>query len=302
MIDVNKSVSWGSAANVASCSILNISAWQSLATVKTFVMSGKGLPPSGSLYRGYGANLSCDVSARSVVFIANDFFSRVIMKSQDLTPAESCLGGLFSGAFSGPFSSVFERIMILTQIQEPNSIAKKNGAIEQVVKTILAKEGAQGFGRGMFITTSRESITYGCFFGLKNLFQNQFEKSIEDKKVASFMSCFSAGALAGALTTPLDLIKTRMQAEVGHNITTFQMTSRVLKEGIIGSLGNFKIAAIRELFRGCLVRSGTVGITMATFGFLLESPLISTSKNEPFFSETSLAIRRNGGFPPVIVR
>lgn len=273
MIDTGKLTSYGVAANAATCSILTITAWQSLFTVKTFVMAGKGLPPftMGVLYRGYGANLTCDNSNQVVALVANKFFSETIMNSKPLSPLESCLGGMFSGAASGPILSFLERVMILTQLREENSSVKGFRITSQIVKNVWDKEGIRGFGRGIPITASRESINYGCFFGLKNILQRQAEKRIEDKKTASLVSYLGAGVLAGALTTPLDLIKTRMQKEVGGRVTFLNTVSQIVKEGSIAASGSLRISAIRNLFQGCIARSLVAGATMATFGPLTEA-------------------------------
>ncbi len=255
----------GSGCNAGISSFLNISIWQPLFTVKTTVMTGKGMPCIHTLYKGYGANLVCDITNQGTAFVANKFFTNVIMNSKPLSLSEECLGGMFSGAASAPLLSFFERIMILQQDMANNPNVSEKKSAHQLIRDIWDKEHVKGFGRGCLVTAGREAINFGCFFGLSKVLKREMEKWMPDTKLPSSIPYLFAGVIGGSLTTPFDLIKTRMQASIGSKDTASDIAFKILRQGLKAGQC-ITVSDVRKLFLGGSYRALTIGATMATFG------------------------------------
>jgi len=260
----------GSGCNAAISSFLNISIWQPLFTIKTTVMTGKGFPRINTLYKGYGANLTCDITNQATAFIANKFFTTTIINSKPLSLPEECVAGLFSGAVSAPLLSIFERLMILEQDRANNpDIAGKENSLK-LIQQIRNKERLGGLTRGCLVTAGRESINFGCFFGLSKIFKKELEERVPDIKLPASIPYLFAGVVGGSITTPLDLVKTRMQASIGSTDTASTIALAILRQGL-KSNENIKFSDVKKLFLGANYRALTIGATMATFGPFTET-------------------------------
>jgi len=234
-------------------SFVTISSCHPFFTIKTRVMSGLSLPSCHQLYAGYRINLACDVSNQAVAFFAFNFFSKVIMQGKKLSEVENFIGGLFAGAMAAPLLSSLERIMILQQVHIPSTSQQSKNSIFNLLKSIGREEGWRGYSRGLAPTFFRESINSACFFGLSQLIHPIAKKHLGDNAGACMLSYQVSGAIAGFLTTPFDLIKTRMQNHVGGH------------EGLV--FHTQKIG-MKNLFTGALARSGMISSTMMVMGLI----------------------------------
>lgn len=245
-------------------SLCNISLFHPLFTLKTLSMAR--IPINfRHLYAGYGANLVCDISNQGIAFCAFGFFeNRVIsIKKTALSEKENFVGGLFAGTIAAMALNSLERVMIIQQVIE-NDPTKKATQIAafRVFKSIVKIEGYRGLVRGIYPTIAREAINSSCFFGLSKMMQKQTSKLTENEKLAKSYSYLVAGATAGFLTTPFDLIKTRLQKDIS-------IKPRSIKEEIV-NITEKKLKKIPHLFTGGVPRVIMLSATMLGMGFFSE--------------------------------
>lgn len=230
-------------------SLGTISVCHPLFTIKTRLMSKLPFPRYHQIYKGYHANLMCDMSYQVVAFLGFTYFSKKIMENKPLSPKEQFLGGIFAGIVAAPLLSVLERIMILQQVHEG---LQHSGSTKQVINSIVRSEGRAGLFRGLTSTILRESISGACFFGLSQCLYSKISKVFDNATLAQSLAYQLSGAISGVLSSPFDLIKTRMQNHIGPN------------EGLKQCI---KEIGVRNLFVGSLARSCTISSTMMAMGF-----------------------------------
>jgi hypothetical protein len=91
------------------------------------------------------------------------------------------------------------------------------------------------------------------------------EDNLEDTKLHVSIPYLFAGVVGGGLTTPRDLIKTRMQASIGSKDTASNIALQILRQGLKAH-ENTRLSDVKKLFLGAGYRALTIGATMATFG------------------------------------
>lgn len=237
--------------------------------------------PLGLLYRGYRANLTCDVANQVVNFYAYAFFKDAIEKRLDrkLGDWENATVGAFGGATSAAMLTSLERIMIIQilRAKDPSYLsAGKSSSMFGVLKEIVRAEGVtKALSRGLAPTILRESTNSFCFFGLTRIIQPALEERVvmegsEKSQVQELgivaASYFTSGVLAGSSTAYFDAVKTRMQKEITPKRVSMTDVSLQLAREIIGSSEG------RVGFgKAALARSGISGISMALMGTLAET-------------------------------
>lgn len=239
----------GNFVNGAASSTSVISLCHPLFTIKTRLMSGLTFFHSKQIYAGFRANLSCDISNQAVAFFAFNFFSTQIMRNNQLSTGENLLGGIFAGFTSAPLLGFLERIMILQQLTDTHV---KPDSMGTTAKKIVDREGWNGFIRGAEATALRESVNASCFFCLSQIIQPIAEKHIESKNVACLIAYQISGAIGGCLSTPFDVIKTRMQNQLGDKSSFLTIIKKIPK---------------KDLFKGVYARILAISSSMMLLGF-----------------------------------
>jgi hypothetical protein len=97
----------------------------------------------------------------------------------------------------------------------------------------------------------RESTNSACYFGLSKAIRPKIEKHTGNPDIAYVSSFFFSGALAGFITTPFDLVKTRMQNEIGDRRGLWTI---------------FKNVGLKNMFTGSIARSAMLSTTMTSMG------------------------------------
>lgn len=214
---------------VTSCVVITIC--QPIFAIKTNVMSKMPLPKVKQLYVGFRANLACDISYQAVAFAAFSFYAQHIMGGKKLTDRDNFFGGIFAGCMSAPILGFLERTMILQQVDD-NPVRKRS--ITATVKNILAVEGRKGLTKGLSMTMLRESVNSSCFFCLSQLFQSKAEEYL-NPNYACLFSYQLSGAIAGFLSTPLDILKTRIQNNLGLQASLAALIASTSKADLVKS-------------------------------------------------------------------
>lgn len=195
-------------------SFCTITVNQPISMLKNCWMTGKGLPSlSRQLYRGYPINVLCDQTNQPLAFVVNNVFYQQILQGKSATMGERIFGGFLSGALVSPLLSLCERVMIIQQLH-PDPTTKKSLLVTQVIKKICIIEGKKGLLKGIIPTVGREGINATCFFGIQPILAEKLDAFIGNKERASTIAFIASGAIAGALSTPFDLIKTITQSQL----------------------------------------------------------------------------------------
>lgn len=215
-----------------------------------------------SLYAGVWGNLAGVAPASAVFMAVYEPVKRAVM---DAVPEDKAfLGPLSAGVAAGVASSV---IRVPTEVVKTRMQTGEFRHAFTALKTILAKEGAKGIfaGYGSFLLRDLpfDAIEFVTYEQLKKGYKNVVLKDSRDLNPAEH-SVFGAGAGAatGLITTPLDVLKTRLMIQGGA-----QKYKNVFDCAI-------KIAAeegTSALFRGWQPRVIWIGVGGSVFFTVLEA-------------------------------
>ena len=178
-----------------------------LDTIKTRLQAakaGKGLDLRG-LYSGLSGNIPGCFTASAIFFGVYDPMKK---QMEELWGKGSTPAHLVSAASAGLASSV---VRVPTEVVKQRlQTGQFKGPVE-AVKTIFAKEGARGFTRGYGAFLLRDlpfdAIEFVAYEGLKAQYTSVMGRRIEPVEASVLGGV--AGAFTGAVTTPLDVLKTR---------------------------------------------------------------------------------------------
>ncbi|KAK6912080.1 Mitochondrial substrate/solute carrier [Dillenia turbinata] len=180
----------------------------------------------GALYRGMGAPLASVAFQNAMVFQIYAILSRSCDSSLAANDPPSykgvALGGSGTGAIQSLLLTPVELVKIRLQLQLQNysnipcQTAAHGGPME-VVKSILKLEGLRGLYRGLAITTLRDAPSYGFYFWTYEYMREKLHPGCRKNNDERFRTMLIAGGLAGVASWvccyPLDVIKTRLQAQ-----------------------------------------------------------------------------------------
>jgi solute carrier family 25 glutamate transporter 18/22 len=162
------------------------------------------------LYSGYKVNVSFIVFEKAVKLVANDMF-RMYFTDKDIgkiSLAGECLSGASAGALQSAVTTPMELLKIKGQLAAQEG--RQFNTMQEMSK-ILKNEGPKGFYRGWCSTLVRDIpfsfIYFPLYANLKNTKPFGYGQDFKGNLAAGMI----AGAVAGALSTPTDVIKTRLQ-------------------------------------------------------------------------------------------
>ncbi|XP_022714968.1 mitochondrial arginine transporter BAC2-like [Durio zibethinus] len=172
----------------------------------------------GALYRGMGAPLASVTFQNAMVFQIYAILSRAFDSSASTTDPPSykgvALGGVGTGALQSIMLSPVELVKIRLQLQK--SASSHTGPIT-VAKSILKTEGLRGLYRGFTITALRDAPCHGFYFWTYEYMREQLHPGCRKSSQERLTTMLIAGGLAGVASWvccyPLDVVKTRLQAQ-----------------------------------------------------------------------------------------
>lgn len=187
------------------------------------------------LYGGYSAALLGSLPSSAVFFLSYEAIKRYAINDLGVpeTPAfliAGFLGDLFSSVFYVPSEVLKTRLQLQGVYNNPNFKSGYNykGLID-AASTIIKKEGPHTLFYGYKATLTRD-LPFSAFqFTFYEKFRQWAFKLTSNGSIDSFnetegkslplyaelLTGAAAGGLAGTLTTPLDVVKTRMQTQNG---------------------------------------------------------------------------------------
>jgi hypothetical protein len=205
-----------------------------LDTIKTRIQHAKAYKPTTwnpfKLYQGLGVTLLFSVPASAVYLTTYDTVKEYRDNSDSFIThtvaaisAEGIAGILFT-----PMEVLKQKLQVLE--------AKKDTM--SMLRDTYNKFGIRGFYKGYFLGQAvfiPYTITYFVTYEqLKLKWKSSFDPSTQTLPIGMYVTCSSiAGALAGAISNPLDVIKTRVQ--IASNKDTKQVIQQLYREnGIHG--------------------------------------------------------------------
>jgi solute carrier family 25 S-adenosylmethionine transporter 26 len=215
-----------------------------------------------ALYSGVWGNLVGVAPASAVFMAVYEPVKQAVMRSQ---PADRAfLGPLSAGVAAGLASSV---IRVPTEVVKTRMQTGEFTHAFTALKTIVAREGARGIfaGYGSFLLRDLpfDAIEFVTYEQLKKGYKSAVLKDERDLNSAEH-SVFGAGAGAatGLLTTPLDVLKTRLmiQGQNGKYKNVMDCAVKIVQEEGAGAL-----------FRGWQPRVIWIGVGGSVFFTVLEA-------------------------------
>ncbi|KAL8139433.1 hypothetical protein V2J09_005454 [Rumex salicifolius] len=176
-----------------------------------------------ALYRGMAAPLASVAFQNAVAFQSYAVLSRACDPSVHPKDPPSfkgvVLGGVGTGGLQSVLLSPVELIKIQLQLQPNKPSSFQPGPI-QVAKSILKSQGLRGIYRGFTITALRDAPAHGVYFGTYEYVREKLHPGCRKSGQETIQTMLVAGGLAGVASWvfcyPLDVIKTRIQAQKEH--------------------------------------------------------------------------------------
>lgn len=178
-----------------------------------------------ALYRGMGAPLASVTFQNAMVFQIYAILSRALDPSISAKEPPSykvvALAGVGTGAIQSLILSPVELVKIRLQLQGSNYTRSKQADHHKgptnVARSILRREGLRGIYRGLSITVLRDAPSHGFYFWTYEYMREQLHPGCRKNGQESLQTMLVAGGLAGVASWvccyPLDVVKTRLQAQ-----------------------------------------------------------------------------------------
>ncbi|OBZ69004.1 putative mitochondrial carrier protein PET8 [Grifola frondosa] len=220
-------------------------------TIKTRLQSAQGFVGAGGfkgIYKGIG-------SVRAVFFCTYDTLKRTLPLPSDLAPITHMISASAACSIRVPTEVIKTR----TQTSTYGHAAQSSFAAARLV---LSTEGIRGLYRGFGSTVMREIPFTSLQFPLYELLKLKLAKVLGKKTLHAYEAavCGSlAGSVAAALTTPLDVLKTRVMLDLRdptkHNLPSLPARFKQI----------YTVEGVRALFSGVVPRTLWISAGGAVF-------------------------------------
>lgn len=223
------------------------------------------------LYRGFGISIIMQAPAVATYLSTYDEAKRQFSSATPLQPSSPLLH-LMSGLVAETVSAVFWVPMeVIKQRAQVRAGALSAASSTVIARDLLMKEGMRGLFRGYGLTIGVFG-PYAMFYFMayerfKLIAAGDDRHNTERLPTSMVALCASgAGAIAGGITTPLDVLKTRIQTQGDRNVgagyrSTWHAAGIIAREE--GLRGFWKGLSARVLW----ITPGTA-ITFTAFEFL----------------------------------
>jgi solute carrier family 25 carnitine/acylcarnitine transporter 20/29 len=176
----------------------------------TSTQQGLPVPLKPSIiYRGMPVATFSTGTTVAVQFGTTSFFTRILATRVGHGDRATVGGAFLGGAVAGVPCSVWELCMIQQQ--------RFGGSLFNTPQAIVRAGGVTSLLRGVMMTVGRESLFTMAMLGFTPLVQNKLvETSGLGKNSALAAGSLLSAGFAGAMTHPMDTIKTCMQGDLGR--------------------------------------------------------------------------------------
>lgn len=132
------------------------------------------------------------------------------------------LGGVGTGALQSILLSPVELLKIRLQLQNRSQLSESEKGPVRVAKNIWKNVGLRGIYRGLGITVLRDAPAHGIYFWTYEYTRELLHPGCRKSCQESLNTMLAAGGLAGVaswvFSYPLDVIKTRLQAQTPYSV------------------------------------------------------------------------------------
>ncbi|KAG5653746.1 hypothetical protein H0H81_010833 [Sphagnurus paluster] len=186
-------------------------------TIKTRLQSAQGFSRAGGLggiYKGVGSVVVGSAPGAAVFFSTYETMKKHSPLPQHLAPVNHMLSASVAEVTACLIRVPTEVIKTRTQTMTYGALGKSSLA---AAKQVLANDGWSGFYRGFRSTIMREIPFTSLQFPMYELLKAQLAKKLGRKPLYAHEAaiCGSiAGGTAAAITTPLDVLKTRVMLDL----------------------------------------------------------------------------------------
>ncbi|KAH8088977.1 mitochondrial carrier domain-containing protein [Cristinia sonorae] len=186
-------------------------------TIKTRLQSSQGFLRAGGfngIYRGIGSVVVGSAPGAAIFFCTYDTLKQTLPIPAHLAPVTHMVS-----ASIGEVAACLVRVpteVIKTRTQTSTYGDKASSSLA-AARLVLSTEGLRGFYRGFGSTIMREIPFTSLQFPMYELFKLQLSRSLGRKPLYAHEAaiCGSvAGGIAAAVTTPLDVLKTRVMLDI----------------------------------------------------------------------------------------
>ncbi|OAG38095.1 hypothetical protein AYO21_07685 [Fonsecaea monophora] len=166
------------------------------------------------LYRGITVPILMETPKRAVKFSSNDIFTRQYLRllgAPKVNQTVALLAGSTAGAVEAVVVTPFELVKV--RLQDP-SVASRYKSVTRCVAHVVKSEGLLVLYQGFESTLWRHIVWNAGYFG--SIFKVKAALPTPSTDVEQTLTNFVTGAIGGSLgtvlNTPLDVVKTRIQA------------------------------------------------------------------------------------------
>ncbi|KAF5317545.1 hypothetical protein D9619_013146 [Psilocybe cf. subviscida] len=185
-------------------------------TIKTRLQSSQGFKASGGfsgIYKGVGSVVIGSAPGAAAFFSTYEAMKKVLPLSEELAPVKHMIAASVAEVAACMIRVPTE--VIKTRMQTSTYGAQGASSL-QAARLVMSSSGIKGFYRGFGITVMREIPFTSLQFPLYELLKVKLATKIDRKVLYAHEAavCGSiAGGFAAALTTPLDVLKTRVMLD-----------------------------------------------------------------------------------------
>ena len=191
-----------------------------------------------ALYAGIWGNLVGVAPASAIFMAVYEPVKQTVTAA--VSPEKSFLGPLTAGVAAGLASSI---IRVPTEVIKTRMQTGEFKHAMTALRSILAKEGAKGIfaGYGSFLLRDLpfDAIEFVAYEQMKKNYKVMALNNSRDLNPGEVSIVgATAGAFTGLVTTPLDVLKTRLmiQGSSGQYKNVFDCASQILKQEGVGAL------------------------------------------------------------------
>lgn len=175
------------------------------------------------LYRGLGPQLVGVTPEKAIKLVVNDLLRDTFGQtdSNDLNIALEVLAGCGAGASQVIFTNPIEIVKI--RLQVAGEVALQTGEKQKGAWGICKELGVAGLYKGASACFLRDIPFSGLYFPLFGKFKKMLRKEGEanDNPWNILLAGSAAGAIAASSTTPIDVVKTRLQVQARKGQDTY---------------------------------------------------------------------------------
>eukprot|EP00938_MAST-03A_sp_MAST-3A-sp1_P006410 g6410.t1 len=209
---------------------------------KTFAHEG-----FGGFFKGIGPPLASVAIYQAVAFVS--FSTALSLVSAVETEAEApifdlFLAGTLSGVATVAVTTPTDLLKIRLQLQRDAPGKAQYKSMFDAAKQITRSGGLNALYQGTVATLWRDSWSTGLYFSIYHVCKREFERNdlFQSQTASELLAGGISGAAAWGSIVPLDVIKTRVQADLKRKLTMRSAISNLLN----GPGG------VRQFYRGTL--------------------------------------------------